>query len=181
MSTLKMSGRIYNAMLKFANGTRSMPQFADLFFDNGKIYATDSYVICRWTPAAAYEVLDNSNGNIIEKFFFSPIIKVTAASKIYIDNTCIDISTESRMIDNPDRIVDDVQGDHPLNVIQGINPDYIAAIAALGKAVRADKCHSNGAIDFSWKGNVFNAHIDAGTNGYFDIVAMPQINKGKKE
>ena len=54
---LKMSGRIYNAMMKFANGGKSAPQFANMFFDNGKIYTTDSCAMCRWTPADQYEVL----------------------------------------------------------------------------------------------------------------------------
>jgi len=35
-SMLKMSGRIYNAMMKFAGGTKTAPQLANMFFSNGK-------------------------------------------------------------------------------------------------------------------------------------------------
>lgn len=181
----KMSGRIYNAMMKFAGGTKSFPQFANMFFDNGKIYATDSYVMCRWTPANEYEVLDNATGKKIEHFFFTPrMSKIPAGTTIYIDDIALDIDRESKAIEseNLDKIMDDTYK-HPVDIVLGINPDYLAAIAALGKAVKADKCGANGTTDIDWTQKVLHAHIDAGNNGYFDVIVMPCVDrtKAKKE
>lgn len=129
---LKMSGRIYNAMMKFAGGTKSFPQFANMFFDNGKIYATDSCVMCRWTPANEYEVLNNAAGEKIEHFFFTPrMSKISAGTTIYIDDIALDIDCESKAIEsaNLDKIMDDTYK-HPIDIVLGVNPDYLAAIAA---------------------------------------------------
>lgn len=183
MSALKMSGRIYNAMMKFAGGTNHAPQLAELFFDNGKVYATDSYAMCRWTPAEEYEILDNNTGKKIEKFFFIPRVdKVAAGTTIYFDDTALDIDRDSKTVSDPDKIM---EGDykHPLNIVLGVNPDYLAAIAALGKAVKADKCGANGTTDIDWTQKVLHAHINAGCNGYFDVIVMPCIDrtKAKKE
>ena len=182
---LKMSGRIYNAMMKFANGGKSAPQFANMFFDNGKIYTTDSCVMCRWTPADQYEVLDNFTGEKIEHFFFTPrMSKIPAGTTIYIDDTSIDIDRESKAIEskNLDKIMNDTY-QHSVDIVLGVNPDYLAAIAALGKAVKADKCGANGTTDIDWTQKVLHAHIDAGCNGYFDVVVMPYVDrtKAKKE
>lgn len=181
MAQLKMSGRIYNAMMKFAGGTKSVPQLAELFFDNGKVYATDSYAMCRWTPAEEYEVLDNSTGEKIDKFFFTPRVdKVAAGTTIYFDDAALDIDRDSKMVNDPDKIM---EGDykHPLDIIIGVNPDYLAAIAALAKAVRTDKCGSKGTTDIDWTQKVLHAHIDAGKNGYFDIIVMPMVDTKKRK
>ena len=182
---LKMSGRIYNAMMKFAGGTKSFPQFANMFFDNGKIYATNSCVMCRWTPANEYEVLNNATGEKIKHFFFTPrMSKISAGTTIYIDDIALDIDCESKAIEsaNLDKIMDDTYK-HPIDIVLGVNPDYLAAIAALAKAIRADKCGSNGTTDIDWSQNILHAHINAGCNGYFDIVVMPYVDrtKAKKE
>lgn len=178
MGQLKMSGRIYNAMMKFAGGTKSAPQLANMFFDNGKVYATDSYAMCRWTPADEYEILDNKTGEKIEKFFFTPDMpKIPAGTTIYFSDISFDIDRESAMPKDVDKIMDG-EYKHPLDVVMGVNPDYLAAIAALAKAVRADKCGSIGTTNLDWTQHVLHAHIDAGSNGYFDIVVMPRIIKG---
>lgn len=178
MSALKMSGRIYNAMMKFAGGTKSAPQLANMFFYNGKVYATDSYAICRWTPADEYEILDNSTGEKIEKFYFTPrMSKIPAGTTIYFSDISLDIDRESAIPKDVDKIMDG-EYKHPLDIVMGVNPDYLAAIAALAKAVRADKCGSIGTTNLDWTQHVLHAHIDAGSNGYFDIVVMPRIHKG---
>jgi hypothetical protein len=178
-----MSGRIYNAMMKFAGGTKEAPQLADMFFYNGKVYATDSYAICRWTPADKYEILDNTTGEKIEKFYFTPRMnKIPAGTTIYIDDTACDVDYESKMIKDPDNIIES-EYKHPIDIVMGVNPDYFAAIAALGKAVKADKCSANGTTDIDWTQKVLHAHINAGCNGYFDIIVMPCVDrtKAKKE
>lgn len=177
---LKMSGRIYNAMMKFAGNAKTAPQLNNMFFCSGKIYATDSYAMCRWTPADEYEFLDNSTGEKIEKFYFTPrMSKIPAGTMIYFDNTMLDIDRESQMIKDPDKLFND-EFKHPIDIVMGVNPDYLAAIAALGKAVRADKCGSIGTVDIDWTHKVLHAHIDAGNNGYFDIIVMPRIDAKKK-
>lgn len=183
MSALKISGRIYNAMMKFADGTRTAPQLANMFFYNGKVYATDSYAMCRWTPADEYEILDNSTSEKIEKFYFAPrMSKIPAGTTIYFDNTMLDIDRESQMIKDPDKLFND-EFKHPIDIVMGVNPDYLAAIAALGKAVRTDKCDSMGTVNIDWTQKVLHAHINAGDNGYFDVIVMPRIDrtKAKKE
>lgn len=180
MGQLKMSGRIYNAMMKFAGGTKTAPQLANLFFDNGKVYATDSYAMCRWTPADEYEILDNKTGEKIEKFFFTPDMpKIPAGTTIYFSDISLDIDRESAMPKDVDKIMDG-EYKHPLDVVMGVNPDYLAAIAALAKAVRADKCGSIGTTDIDWTHKVLHAHIDAGKNGHFDVIVMPRIDTKKK-
>ena len=59
----------------------------------------------------------------------------------------------------------------------------LAAIVALGKAVKADKCDANGTTDIGWTQKVLHAHIDVGNNSYFDVTVMPRIDmtKAKKE
>ena len=180
-SMLKMSGRVYNAMKKFAGGTENAPQLANLFFDNGKIYATNSFAMCRWTPADEYEILDSDTGKKIEKFFFTPRIdKVAAGTTIYFDDTALDIDRNSKTVSDPDKIM---EGDynHSLDIMMGVNPDYLAAIAALAKAVRTDKCGSNGTTNIDWTQKVLHAHIDAGKNGYFDIIVMPVMDTKKRK
>lgn len=180
MAQLKMSGRVYNAMMKFAGGTKTAPQLANMFFYNGKVYATDSYAICRWTPADEYEILDNSIGEKIEKFYFTPrMSKIPAGTMIYFDDTTLDIDRESKMLKDVDKVFDD-EFKHPIDIVMGVNPDYLAAIAALGKAVRTDKCGSIGTTDIDWTHKVLHAHIDAGKNGYFDVIVMPRIDTKKK-
>ena len=179
MSSLKMSGRIYNAMIKFAGGTKSAPQLAHMFFHNGKVYATNSFVMCRWTPAEKYEVLDNKTGKKIESFYFWPRMdKVAAGTTIYIDDIGLDIDCKANMVQDPDKIIDGAYK-HSLDVVMGVNPDYLSSIAALGKAVRADKCGVNGIVDLDWSQNILHAHIDAGNNGFFDVIVMPVLDKKK--
>ena len=184
-SMLKMSGRIYNAMMKFAGGTKTAPQLANMFFSNGKVYTTDSFVACRWTPAFKFEVIDNETYEKLDQFFFTPHMdKIPAGTTIYIDSVACDIDNSSQMItqENLDKIFHDTW-QHPLDIVTGVNPDNLAAIAALGKAVKADKCGSNGTTDIDWTQKVLHAHINAGCNGYFDVIVMPCVdrNKAKKE
>ena len=174
---LKMSGRIYNAMMKFAGGTKTHPQFANMFFFNGKIYATNSIAMCRWTPATKYVETTSEDKEVTNAFYFTPrMSKVPAGTTIYIDSTMLDIDKESVMLNDPDKVMDGTYK-HPLDVISGINPDYLAAIAALGKAVRTDKNGSNGTVDIDWESHTLHAHIDAGDNGFFDVVVMPILNR----
>ena len=110
--------------------------------------------------------------------------KIPAGTTIYIDDISIDIDCESKAIEskNLDKIMNDTY-QHSVDIVLGVNPDYLAAIAALAKAVRADKCGSNGTTDIDWSQNILHAHIDAGCNGYFDVVVMPYVDrtKAKKE
>ena len=179
---LKMSGRVYNAMMKFANGIKTAPQLSDMFFANGKVYTTDSFAICCWTPAEECEIFDSTTGEKIESFFFTPRMdKVSAGSTIYIDSTAVDIDRKS-LIPSPSNLDKIMNGsyDHcPIDIVTGINPDYLAAIAALGKAVRTDRRGFAVSVDLDWVQHVLHAHIDAGKNGYFDIIVMPQIDKNK--
>ena len=176
---LKMSGRVYNAMMKFANGIKTAPQLANMFFANGKVYTTDSFAICCWTPAEECEILDSTTGEKIESFFFTPRIdKVSAGSTIYIDSTAVDIDRKSLIPCSLDKIMNGSY-DNPMDIVIGVNPDYLAAIAALGKAVRTDMRGFAVSVDLDWAQHVLHAHIDAGKNGYFDIVVMPQIDKNK--
>ena len=180
MAQLKMSGRVYNAMMKFAGGTKTAPQLANMFFCNGKIYATDSYAICRWTPANEWEFLDNGTGEKIEKFYFTPrMSKIPAGTTIYFDDTMLNIDRESQMVKDVDKLFDD-EFKHSIDIVMGVNPDYLAAIAALGKAVRTDKCGSIGTTDIDWTHKVLHAHIDAGKNGYFDVMVMPRVGTKKR-
>ena len=182
MSDFAMSGRIYNAVMKFAGGTKIAPQFENMFYNDGKVYATDSYAICRWTPADKYEVLDNITGKKIDKFFFIPHLdKIAAASVISIDSGHIDIDTESQMPNDIDKLFND-NFPLPVDSIMGVNPKYLSMIAALGKAVKSDKCMSEGTVQLDWANSVLHAHIDAGKKGSFDVVVMPiadmtKINK----
>lgn len=185
MTAFKMSGRIYNAMMKFAGGTKNAPQLANMFFSHGKVYATDSFTMCRWTPAFEYEILDNLTGEKIEEFYFTPRMdKIAAGTTIFIDDTGIDIDRDSKMIpaENIEKIMND-EYKHPIDIVLGVNPDYLAAIVALAKAVRSDKCGSNGTVDVDWTQKVLHAHINAGNNGYFDVIVMPCVDrtKAKKE
>lgn len=187
MSALKMSGRIYNAMMKFAGGTKTAPQLANLFFYHGKVYATDSFAMCRWTPKDEYIAVrpadhDGHEGNDNEFYFAPRMNKVPAGTTIYIDGTACDVDYESRMIKDPDKIIES-DYKHSLDIVMGVNPEYLAAIAALGKAVKADKCGSNGTTDIDWTQKVLHAHINAGWNGYFDVIVMPCVDrtKAKKE
>lgn len=184
-SLMQMSGRIYNAMMKFAGGTKSYPQLAKMFFSHGKIYTTNSFVMCRWTPSIEYEILDTATGKKIEQFYFTPRMnKIAAGTTIFIDSTSIDIDCNSGMLQNENlsKMIGD-EYKHPIDSVLGVNPNYLAAIATLGKAVKADKCGSNGTIDIDWMQKVLHAHIDAGCNGCFDIIVMPCVdrNKAKKE
>ena len=111
MSALKMSGRIYNAMMKFAGGTREAPQLANLFFYHGKVYATDSYTMCRWTPKEEYVAVrpadpDGNEGNDNEFYFAPRMDKIPAGTTIYIDDTACDVDYESKMIKDPDKIIE---------------------------------------------------------------------------
>lgn len=182
---MKMSGRIYNAMMKFAGGTKSYPQLANMFFSHGKVYATNSFAMCRWTPPVEYEVLDNMTGKKIEEFYFTPRMnKIAAGTTIFIDSTSINIDCHSGMLqdENLNKMMNN-EYKHPIDSVLGISPDYLAAIATLGKAVKADRCSSNGTVDIDWKQKTLHAHIDAGCNGYFDVIVMPCVDrtKAKKE
>lgn len=184
-SIMKISGRIYNAMMKFAGATKTSAQYAKMFFSHGKVYTTDSFSMCRWTPPVEYEVLDNMTGERIEEFYFTPRMNsIPAGTTIFIDSTAIDIDCNSKMIlnENLDKIMND-ECKHPIDIVIGVNPDYLAAIAALAKAVRSDKCGSNGTVDVDWTQKVLHAHIDAGCNGCFDVIVMPCVDrtKAKKE
>lgn len=173
----KMSGRIYNAMMKFAGATKTCPQFGNLFFFNGKVYATNSIAMCRWTPATKYVEITSGDNEVTNAFYFAPRThKVPAGTTIYIDSTMVDIDKDSVMLEDPDKVMDGTYK-HPLDVIRGINPDYLAAIAALGKAVRTDKNGSSGTVDIDWESHILHAHIDAGDNGFFDVVIMPILNR----
>ena len=183
MSALKMSGRIYNAMMKFAGGTKEAPQLANMFFYHGKVYATDSYTMCRWTPKEEYVAVrpadpDGNEGNDNEFYFAPRMDKIPAGTTIYIDGTACDVDYESKMIKDPDKIIES-DYKHPIDIVMGVNPEYLAAIAALGKAVKADKCGSNGTTDIDWTQKVLHAHINAGCNGYFDVIVMPCADRTK--
>ena len=108
--------------------------------------------------------------------------KVPAGTTIYIDGTACDVDYEYRMIKDPDKIIES-DYKHPLDIVIDVNPEYLAAIATLCKVVKADKCGSNGTTDIDWTQKVLHAHINAGCNGYFDVVVMPCVdrNKAKKE
>ena len=180
-SMLKMSGRIYNAMMKFAGGTKTAPQLANMFFSNGKVYTTNSFVVCRWTPAFECEVIDNETHKKLDRFFFTPRMdKIPAGTTIYIGGIGCDIDSHSQMItsENLDKFFNDTW-QHPIDMVMGVNPDYLAAIAALGKAVKADKCGANGTTDIDWTQKVLRAHINAGCNGYFDVIVMPCVDRTK--
>ena len=180
-SMLKMSGRIYNAMMKFADSTKEAPQLANLFFYHGKVYAANSYTMCRWTPKKEYVAVrpadpDGNEGNDNEFYFTPRMDKVPAGATIYIDDIACDVDYESKMIKDPDNIIES-EYKHPIDIVMGVNPDYLAAIAALGKAIRADKCGANGTTDIDWTQKVLHAHIDAGNNGYFDVIVMPYVDR----
>ena len=133
MNVMSMSGRIYNAMMKFAGGTKTYPQLANLFFFNGKVYATNSIAMCRWTPATKYVETTSEDKEVTNAFYFTPrMSKVPAGTTIYIDSTMLDIDKDSAMLNDPDKVMDGTYK-HPLSAISGINPDYLAAIAALGR------------------------------------------------
>lgn len=113
------------------------------------------------------------------EFYFAPRMnKVTAGTTIYIDGTTCDVDYESRMIKDPNKIIES-DYKHPLDIVMGVNHDYLVAIATLGKAVKADKCGSNCTTDIDWTQKVLHAHINAGCNGYFDVVVMPCVDRNK--
>lgn len=172
---LKMSGRICNAMLKFAGAAKGDKNFEKLFFNNCKIYATDSIAMCCWTPAVQETVVDNE----INSFYFVLTGKITANTPVYIDGTGIgiDIDCNSKMLTtaNLDAVMTGSQK-FSQDRILGINPDYLAAIANLGKAVRSDKCGVDGTVNIDWNQNMLHAYINAGCNGHFDIVVMPIVD-----
>lgn len=113
------------------------------------------------------------------EFYFAPRMnKVTAGTIIYIDGTTCDVDYEFRMIKDPNKIIES-DYKHPLDIVMGVNPDYLVAIATLGKAVKADKCGSNGTTDIDLTQKVLHAHINAGCNGYFDVVVMPCVDRNK--
>lgn len=183
MAQLKMSGRIYNAMMKFAGGTKEAPQLANMFFYHGKVYATNSYAMCRWTPKEEYVAVrpadpDGNEGNDNEFYFTPRMNKIPAGTTIHIDSTACDLDYESKMIKDPDKIIES-DYKHPLDIVMGVNPDYLAAIAALGKAVKADKCGVNGTTDIDWTQKVLHAYINAGNNGYFDVIVVPCLDRTK--
>lgn len=175
---LKMSGRIYNAMLKFAGATKTNKSFEKLFFNGGKVYATDSIAMCCWTPAAKDTVADNVTGDRTNSFYFTPRDKIAASTPIYIGGNNIDVDVASMMMttEDLDAVMTDSQK-FPKDRILGVNPDYLAAIANLGKAVRSDKCGTDGTVNIDWDQNMLHAYINAGCNGEFDIVVMPIVDK----
>lgn len=176
---LKMSGRIYNAMFKFTGASETNRNFNKLFFCDGKVYATDSYAICRWTPKNKCEAIDISTGGRIDSFYFIPNIKkIPSGTTIHIDELSAYIDSESKVptSDTLDKVME-VSQKYPEDRILGINPDYLAAIANLGKAVRSDKCGSDGTVSIDWSQRKLHAFISAGCNGFFDIVVMPVVKK----
>lgn len=170
----RLTGRVYNAMMKFADGTSSAPQLANMFFCDGKFYATDSYALVRWTPAEPTTIV-SADGESYTKCYLELKNKVAASTVVHIDSTMFDFDNKSRMLNEPDKLFDS-EFKRSAEAIAGVNPNYIAAVAALGKAVRTDKCGSDGVVDISWTNNIFHAHINAGRNGYFDVVVMPVMN-----
>lgn len=167
MSNIKMSGRVYNAMMKFANGTSACSQLANMFYSDGRVYATDSYAVVRWTPAV--------KPDCAEPFFFSATKKPTASQWLYVSAETCDIDIESVVPKNMDKLFDEpnfaaMRGE---NRVPAINPTYLADIAALGKAVKGDKCGGDGSTILEWKNDTLVAHIYAGANGRFDVVVAP--------
>lgn len=167
MSNIMMSGRIYNAMMKFAGGTKFAPQFANLFYHNGCVYGTDSFAIVRWTPV---EKDDGAEG-----FFFSVINKPAAGKIIALVDEYIDIDVESKIPESIDNVFDkhNFSAAHTADRTPGINPAYLAAISALGKAVKTDKHGADGTVVLGWENDTLVATIPAGSNGRFDIVVAP--------
>ena len=176
---LKMSGRIYNAMLKFAGASQYNSNFNKLFFCDGKVYATDSYAICRWTPAEECGTIEAQTGSEVDSFYFAPKMeKISSGTTIYIDKLSADIDSKSMVpTSNILDSVMEVSQKYPEDRILGINPDYLTAIANLGKAVRSDKCGSDGTVSIDWGQRKLHAFISAGHNGFFDVVVMPVIKK----
>ena len=120
MSALKMSGRIYNAMMKFAGGTKSFPQLANLFFYHGKVYATNSFAMCRWTPNEEDSVVRSADSdgheNNDNEFYFTPQVdKIPAGMTIYISDISCDVDYESKMIKDPDKIIEG-EYKHPIDI-----------------------------------------------------------------
>lgn len=174
-----MSGRLYNAMAKFCGNPGPVPALDNMFFHNGRMYATDTYTALRWTPCDGLVAEDGvdfyNNGEVVNDFYFIPLKKFSASQPITVSMYDFEIDTENKILENIDALFE--RNDKNLNVpILGINPKYLANIAALGKAVKSDKC-GDGVVAIDWVGGVLHCHINGFQDGVFDIVTMPIMDK----
>lgn len=178
INKVDMSGRLYNAMAKFCGNPGPNPALDNMFFHNGRMYATDSYAALRWTPCNWMVAEDGvdfcNNGEVVNDFYFIPLKKFPASQQITVSMYDFEIDAESKIPKNIDALFE--RNDKNSNVpILGINPKYLANIAALGKAVKSDKC-GDGTVAIDWVGGVLHCHINGFQDGVFDIVVMPIVD-----
>ena len=185
-----LSGRTYNALSKFCGKGK----FSSLIYSDGKVYATDGYAIARWTPSENMDnrlrVNDAPGTDCYADFatFHARVTSIPAGTTVYLDYLTCDIDLDKRAFAlNVAKLFDkeaakekyrdkDSKPGH-----MGIDIKYLAKVTALGKAIHADKCGSNGTPLFDpfcfEKGGPMFMTINTATNGVFEVAVMPVIMK----
>lgn len=166
-NTFWFKGRIYNALTKFCGKSEHKCTVRPFVAEDGNIYATNTFVMVRWTPTTPVEVE--------RPFGFEPVSKLkanqdcalnTLGCNEFFEEDCGNFpSVESlRKLFTP----------MPKPSLSDFNYDskYVELAVGLAKAVHAGK-NGTGAMDI----NIANAQlfISIESNiGIFDIVIMPR-------
>ena len=166
-NTFWFKGRIYNALTKFCG--KSQFKFTERPFvaEDGNIYATNTYVAVRWTPATPIEVE--------RPFGFEPKNKLKANQDCALDalgcnqffeEDCGDFpsanSLRSLFTPKPKPSLSDFMYDSK----------YVEPAIILAKAIHAGK-NGTGAMDINIANSQLFISIESNI-GVFDIVVMPR-------
>ena len=163
-NTFWFKGRIYNALTKFCG--KSQLGFTETPFvaEDGNIYATNTYVMVRWTPAADIEVE--------RPFSFEPKTKLKANQDCALTDMGCDVfydyalpsadSLRKMFAPTPKPSLSDFLYDSK----------YVEPAIVLAKAIHAGK-NGTGAMDINIANSQLFISIDSNI-GVFDIVVMPR-------
>lgn len=174
-----ISGKMYNALEKFTAPDKDFRKaLTQLWYDNGAIYASDSYTLAQWK-------LPDNFRDFVEKEYggkFQIKAKHKPAASAQLDFTTDDFvftkdGEECRLIDRPCRLINDsiakeAGGDSLLDA------DFISKAAALAKVVKTENGRTRkrpiGDMQFHVAGNHATIIKTAGgVLGDFTIVIMP--------
>lgn len=167
-NTFYFKGRIYNALAKFCGKSEYRFSVRPFVADDGNIYATNSYVAVRWTPATPIEVE--------RPFGFEPKNKLKA------DQDCALTALDCNQFFEEDYgrslpFPDDLRSlftPKPKPSLSDFMYDskYVEPAVILAKAVRAGK-NGTGCMDINIANSQLFISIESNI-GVFDIVVMPR-------
>ena len=174
-----ISGKLYNALEKFTAPDKDFRKaLKQLWYDNGAIYATDSYMLIQWN-------LPKSFRDFVEKECagqFQIKAKHKPAASAQLDFTTDDFvftkdGEECRLVDKPYRLIHDSMskesgGDSIFNA------DFIGKAAALAKVVKTENGRTRDPLVGDMQFHVISDHASAiqikgGVLGDFNIAIMP--------